>query len=177
MNKFKLTITCLLLIAATAANAQVTINMATVNSDGPGYYYFVDNYKNGIVVLNESMEYILTGTTTSKSVYTAGGGQTLTLNNVKITNSWYPAIELGKGQVVIKLADGTVNELKSTASAAAVQVGANSALTITGTGELFATGGSKSAGIGGSLGMSAGNITINSGIIHAWKPKEKILSN
>jgi len=167
-NLFKITIGCLMLIAATAANAQVTINMATVNSDGPGYYRYMDKYGVWTVHIYDSGEYILTGTTTNKCVYAGGGAQTITLNNVKITCSLYPAIELGKSPVVIKLANGTVNELKSTASAAAVQVGANSTLTITGTGELFATGGNKSADIGGSLGMSAGNITINSGIIHAY---------
>ncbi len=72
------------------------------------------------------------------------------------------------GEVIVTLADGTTNTLKSGYNCAGIQKNGNyGKLTIAGTGELKAIGGDNSAGIGGGYYSSANNIEISGGTVTA----------
>jgi uncharacterized repeat protein (TIGR02543 family) len=87
---------------------------------------------------------------------------TITLSGVTINSAL--AFELKYGaNVVLVLADGTTNTLTSTGNPG-LEVPANNAITIIGSGAVNATGGSSSAGIGGFPGYSGGTIAIGGSV-------------
>ncbi|MDF3005699.1 MAG: S-layer protein [Oscillospiraceae bacterium] len=114
---------------------------------------------------------ILTGSTTLYGVKVASGvTANITLDNLNIdlSTSGGCAFDLqGTANVTLTLADGTSNSLTSRNNCAGLQVPENATLTIGGTGNLTATGGKYSAGIGGGFCGSGGTITINSGTVKA----------
>lgn len=97
----------------------------------------------------------------------------LTLAGVNINGNGChsAALEIRGGSdsdVVITLADGTENILKSYNGFAGLQKNTDAGtLTIEGNGILRATGGANAAGIGGTESKTSGRITINSGYIYA----------
>ena len=76
----------------------------------------------------------------------------VTLAGVNISNIGALRIADGsRGNVQIRLADGTVNTLQASGGAAVQKSGTNGTLTVSGTGSLDAYGGKYSAGIGGGV--------------------------
>ncbi len=95
----------------------------------------------------------------------------ITLNGVNIDVSSIEnrvAFEIVEASTVnVTLAEGSVNRLISGDYKAGLQLADNATVSIDGTGELFAKGGSRGAGIGGALHENGGNIIIKNGIITA----------
>jgi len=92
----------------------------------------------------------------------------VTLNGVNIELTQHSPIDLSYGaNLTLTLATGSINTLIAVSSAAGIRAPGNTALTINGTGTLNAQGGTNSAGIGGNLQNSGGNIVIYSGTIIA----------
>jgi len=157
--------------------AATIIDMSTVSAGGSGY-----TYASNTVTITTNGEYEITGTTTMKRVVVANGVTAdITLNGASITNSTVSPFQLN-GTAIVNLTLSGTNTLTcsySTTSSTAgyyagLYGGLNSTLTISGTGILNATGGTWSAGIGGSrinnsnyTQSAAGTIIINSGTIIA----------
>ena len=133
----------------------------------------------GDVEVTANQHWLITGTssfTTNKIII--GENATVTLSGVNIrtttdtgsgNNPNYSCIQCKDySNATIILADGTTNRLTCTVDwCAAIQVGYESTLTIQGTGELEATGGTYGAGIGSNGSTACGNIVIQGGNITA----------
>ncbi len=146
-------------------------------------------YSGGVLTIKSSTLVTISGTTTIDRIEVADGvPANITLAGVNIDLSatgdaygtaGFPALKIADnstGNVIITLADGTANTLKSGAEYAGVQKNGNAdnigKLTIQGssldsTGSLIAEGGVASAGIGGGYTFASSNIAINSGTVIA----------
>ena len=162
-----LSLLVLLLTAVTGAWAQSYDNTVNINEYG------------GDVSVPDDKHWLITGTgavTTNKIIIGENATVTLSGVNIKTTNDTgsgnnpnYSCIQCKSwSNATIILADGTTNTLTSTGKwCAAIQVGAESTLTIQGSGSLKATGGQYGAGIGCNGSTTCGNIVIQGGNITA----------
>ncbi|MDR2584945.1 MAG: prolipoprotein diacylglyceryl transferase [Prevotellaceae bacterium] len=94
----------------------------------------------------------------------------ITLDNVTITGlsmGRSPFLLRSGANVLLTLATGSSNTFFGRDNSAGIQVPAGTTLSIDGSGTLEAKGGDFGAGIGGGNNLSAGAITINSGVITA----------
>ncbi|MEA1959906.1 MAG: Ig-like domain-containing protein [Bacillota bacterium] len=154
----------------------------SITSDTVTYY---DSSGEQSQAFSSGTELVITQTesdtaSTANAISVNGGTAVINiiLSGVNIRSSGC-ALELqGTSNVNLTLADGTTNVLKSGSVYAGLQVPANTAITIDGSGILSTDGGTNAAGIGGyggynscsTQGGNGGNgslITINSGTITA----------
>ncbi|SDN97476.1 hypothetical protein [Acetanaerobacterium elongatum] len=158
------------------ASDPVTINIETVTGNGTGY-----TYSGGTVTIIENGNYVITGsgTTTTNRIKVADSIEAMiTLNNVNIDVSaqWLKcAFDITRATVILTLEGDNI--LKSGSYCAGLQASQGAMLTISAdsTGTLTATGGDKSAGIGGADNSQysdirhndSGNIIINGGTVNA----------
>ncbi len=143
-----------------------------VTASADAEYSFAD----GVLTITKGNVTVKTEGETSHRIEVAESAA-LTLDGVTINASGGPAIKAAPGaSVKLTLKDGSTNNVTGASGFAGVESGwedGNMAtLTIKGSGKLDATGGDKSAGIGGSYnnnGISSysGNIIIESGNIKA----------
>ncbi len=147
--------------AVITASAATTYDMSTATAD---------------VTISDSGEYIITGSTTEYKVIIQGGSPTITIQDLTIDFSSYNTSEyLSSNYCPIEISSGSCTfNLKGTNTFTGgynnpgIRVKSGTALAIEGDdGELNATGGHSSAGIGGGIQEDSGNITINSGTITA----------
>ena len=102
-------------------------------------------------------------------------GGAITLDGVDIefdskdsNDNYHCAFSLeGSARVSLTLADNSDNTLTSGFGCAGIQAPRGTTLTLSGSGSLKATGGSKGAGIGGGDGRAGGEISITGGIVTA----------
>lgn len=147
-----------------------------LQNDGRNYLmqdnFTFGNVSNGSVTVPENGKALIKGTTTDNKI-TIGNGATVTLNGVDISNStWDNCCIKCEGSATVILKDGTTNILTCTGicSPALWAGDKGTTLTIQGTGELVAQGGSGAAAIGGgcnNTSQTCGNIEIQGGIITA----------
>ena len=177
------------------AALMVTIDLSSVSSGGIGYTceaITVNTMTEYVVTITDPGDYELTGTSTQVSkinptahsvhVVVSAPTANITLNNANVSIVNFSPLAINPGSVVnLTLAAGTENTLtlgSSEVSLAAVSVPEGASIVIGGTGKLNAQGGASGngAGIGSGFnqfvtgyyeGISAGRITINSGIVNA----------
>lgn len=130
-------------------------------------------------VIESAGTYSISGTTTEKTitVNVDSGEVYIILNGVNIDVSRtsdacaFKIADDSKANVTVKLEEGTTNILKSGTNCAGLQKNGNKPdigkLTITGAGELIATGGDGGAGIGGGNAADGYDITITGGSVKA----------
>ena len=112
---------------------------------------------------------VLSGTLPSDVNLLIAPGAQVTLSGVNIDHSESMSAPKGiscLGDATIQLSDGTTNTLKGD-DAGLLAGPAGSTLTILGPGELTATGGDSSPGIGATTGYSCGDIVITGGTVTA----------
>ena len=125
----------------------------------------------GSVVITNSGNYIITGSTMTNTITVATGLQAnITLLNVSVVLSNGCAFHIGDGSIVnlMLLGKGT-NSFTSCADHAGIHLASNSVLAIVSNSmaTLIAQGGAGGAGIGGGQGGSSGGIQIHGGVIQA----------
>ena len=137
----------------------------------------VFTYEDGVLYINEGTAVIknIETVAVSSTPIIVRGNAHITLAGINTQVESGAALKINPDvTVTINLSDNVTNVLRGGNNFAALEVSWDnqdlySDLTIEGTGTLEAYGGANSAGIGGSKGNKGlyGNITINSGIIHA----------
>ena len=158
-----------------AVNVAKTVGDFIVEGDEANY-----GYENGVLTVRGDVK-VKTNAPTSERIVISENS-TVTLEGVVINAASGPAIKVVAGIVAkIILAEGSTNEVTGASGYAGVEVGLDNdklaQLAIDGSGSLQATGGSKSAGIGGSYNNKnsqgngaasySGNIVIDGGNIVA----------
>ena len=125
----------------------------------------------GSVVITNSGNYIITGTTASNTIAVATGIQAnITLINVSVVLSNGCAFHINGGASVNLTLLGTgTNRFTSCADHAGIHLATDSSLSIASnsTATLIAQGGSGGAGIGGGLSGASGSIAIRGGTVQA----------
>lgn len=125
----------------------------------------------GSILITNSGNYIITGTTTSNTIAIQTGIQAnITLINVSVVLSNGCAFHINGGASVNLTLLGTgTNRFTSCADHAGVHLAADSSLSIASnsTATLIAQGGSGGAGIGGGLSGASGAIAIRGGTVQA----------
>lgn len=129
--------------------------------DGAVYVATMDN--SYTVPENKRILFIGDGKTYNKSI-TAMDGATITLENVKLSNSATNPIKC-EGDVTLTLIGENYVTAANSHYYSCVNIVEGKTLTIDGTGSLDAPSYYSAAGIGGNKDGSCGNITINGGII------------
>ncbi len=171
------------LAAAITAAAVMSIPAIGTGAEEQAVTY---DLSEGSVTISEDETYIITQSdstaTTNNITVEAGVNADITLSGVNIRfgeTAWggcaFKIADNSTGNVTVILAANTENTLKSGASSAGLQKNGNGEdigkLTITGEGYLYAASlnadSSYSAGIGGSVNNSTGNIEISGGVIEA----------
>lgn len=131
-------------------------------SNGVGYTVSGDT----VVLSGNGNTYSLVGATTSRRITVASGSSAnVIMFAVNIAPASGCAFNMTGATVNMRLM--FVNRLLSGTSFAGIQAPFGSVLTINGSGYLTTSGGTNGAGIGGSNGMSGGNISIIGGNIEA----------
>ena len=154
----------------TFASAETQGAFEIIGTDG-GY-----NYASSVLTINSAGTYTIANTdpnvaaTDTIVVSAASGTVNITLSGINIdvsgTENAVAFLITGECTTDITLEPGKTNILKSGSSKAGLQNGVHP-LVIGGEGTLSVTGGNFGAGIGGSDGQAASNITINSGTVIA----------
>lgn len=125
----------------------------------------------GSVVITNSGNYIITGSTMTNTITVATGLQAnITLLNVSVVLSNGCAFHVGEvSSVSLTLLGMGTNTFTSCADHAGIHLASNSVLSImsNSTATLIAQGGSSGAGIGGGQGGNSGSIQIRGGTIQA----------
>lgn len=149
---------------AIVTNFEATAQYATISP--PTYDVGV-----GSVLITNSGNYIITGSTASNTIAVETGIQAnITLINVSVVLSNGCAFHMGAGSAVnLTLLGMGTNRFTSCADHAGVHLAPNSSLSITSnsTATLIAQGGSGGAGIGGGQGGASGSIAIHGGKVQA----------
>ena len=149
---------------AIVTNFEATAQYATISP--PTYDVGV-----GSVLITNSGNYIITGSTASNTIAVETGIQAnITLINVSVVLSNGCAFHMGAGSEVNLTLLGTgTNRFTSCADHAGIHLAPDSTLSITSnsTATLIAQGGSGGAGIGGGLGGASGSISIHGGKLQA----------
>ncbi len=158
-----------------------TFYLPDLNVYGDGVVYGTDyTYSDGVVTILKTTPVIIENidpdTATDDTILIAGGiDADVTLDGVNIDASGNAVgtaalkiVDSSAGVVLITLADGSENYLKSSSEAAGIQKnGTSGALEIAGSGRLTVNGGWSAAGIGGGKGSATGNIIISGGVVDA----------
>ena len=162
-----------------AANNTITESGITIAASNGGEVTYTDG--SGFV-LSKDGDYVVSGEwtgnleygslTNKKSVITVANGTAVNVTFEAVTidvssKDRASAFDMTGATVTLTLSDGFKNRLNSGLTRAGLEVPHGAALTITGTGELEATGGIEGAGIGGGSADSGGKIAINGGTITA----------
>lgn len=159
----------------------ISLNSLNSNSSGSGW-----SFSSGLLTISAAGAYTITGSGSSATGNRIKVNPNLTVNvtlsNVKIsTDEAACAFEIGSSStVILTLAAGTTNELRSDGIRAGLEVPSGATLVVQGSGTLTATSGATGAGIGGKGGSAAtssggaggdgescGSITILSGKVDA----------
>ncbi|MCD8049108.1 MAG: carbohydrate-binding domain-containing protein [Clostridia bacterium] len=153
-------------LAATAETVG-DLTIATANSSGYSY-----DSGSRLLTISGGGDYEISGSSSSDTIkVTAGDDVTITLDDVNIQSAGAPPLEIdAAGNVTIELKnENTLDASEGHSGYAGLQkTSTGNTLTITGSGELTATGGfGGGAGIGGAYHGDGSNIVIESGTIEA----------
>lgn len=146
--------------------AQATFDLASATGTGNGW-----SWQDSVLLVNDGANITITGTVNDgrRIVVDTNATVSITLQNVSITGLAivHSPLLLNDGATVTLTIEGE-NMLTAGDWGAGVQAPEGTTLIINGIeGSLSANGGDYGAGIGGTYIHSAGNITINSGIVTA----------
>ncbi len=120
------------------------------------------------VTTPNSAGYIITGTSGEYTVKVTGGTHSITLKDAAITSSAASPFDIQSGAVALTLVGtNTLTSNNSIDDCAGLHVALQAALTITGSGSLYAKSKNGAAGIGGNKYEPNGTITINGGTVTA----------
>lgn len=165
------------LLPGTPRALTYSIDISTVSGSGTGY-----TFRGGVLTFTSAAngnEYIISGTTTDRRIVVQNSTAVITLDGLSITsavNGAPPFLLTGSAAPTLILAAGSSNTLRSTCNVsmddaqnnAGLGVPEGTTVTITGSGQLTAEGGTGGAGIGGGYtAANCGTVHIVSGSITA----------